>query len=76
LKSRPCNGFDQDSDVWERVSGRNGIRPAPVNERHAREVRERVILALEERAKKLSKKLSHISDEEVASLIREDRERG
>ena len=65
--------------MWERVSGRtgrNGIRPGPVNERHTREVRERVILALEGRAKKLSKELSHISDEEVASLIREDRREG
>jgi hypothetical protein len=33
-----------------------------------------VLKKLEERAKKLSLKLSHISDEEVVALIREDRE--
>lgn len=39
------------------------------------EVRMRVLSELEEKARRLSKRLSHISDEEVVSIIREDRER-
>jgi predicted transcriptional regulator len=39
------------------------------------EVRRRVLSELEEKAKALSERLFHISDEEVASLIREDREK-
>ena len=41
-----------------------GIKPGPI-----------VRKALEEEVKKIASKLSHISDEEVASLIREDREK-
>ena len=37
-------------------------------------VRRRALLKIEEKAKVLSRKLRHISDEEVARLIREDRE--
>jgi len=40
------------------------------------EVRRRVLSELEEKAKAFGERPSHISDEEVASLIREDRERG
>jgi len=39
-------------------------------------VRRRVLSELEERARELAEKLSHISDGEVASLIRGDRGRG
>ena len=37
-------------------------------------VRRRALLKIEEKARKLSGKLQHISDEEVARLIRKDRE--
>jgi len=40
------------------------------------EVRRRVLSELEEKAKALSERPSHISDEEVASSIREDRGEG
>lgn len=40
------------------------------------EVRRRVLGELEEKAKELSVRLGQISDEEVAYLIREDREGG
>jgi len=39
------------------------------------EVKKRVLSELEEKARMLSKVLSHISGEEVVSIIREDRER-
>jgi hypothetical protein len=39
-------------------------------------VRRRVLSELEEKAKALSERPSHISDEEVASSIREDRGEG
>ncbi|WP_052885588.1 hypothetical protein [Thermofilum adornatum] len=54
---------------------RYGIKPGPVIRKALEEeVRKRVLEELEEKAKELSARLSHISDEEVASLIREDRE--
>jgi hypothetical protein len=54
---------------------RYGIKPGPVIRRALEEeVRRRVLEELEEKGKELSTRLSHISDEEVASLIREDRE--
>jgi hypothetical protein len=54
---------------------RYGIKPGPVIRRALEEeVRRRVLEELEENGKELSTRLSHISDEEVASLIREDRE--
>ncbi|MEM3456519.1 hypothetical protein [Thermofilum sp.] len=53
---------------------RYGIKPGPVIRRALEEVRRRVLEGLEENGKELSTRLSHISDEEVASLIREDRE--
>ncbi len=52
------------------------IKPGPIIRRALEEeVRKRVLSELEERAKALSVRLSHISDEEIASLIHEDRER-
>jgi polyhydroxyalkanoate synthesis regulator phasin len=52
-----------------------GIKPGPVIRRALEEeVKRRVLLELEE-ARALSERLSHISDEEIASIIREDRER-
>jgi hypothetical protein len=54
---------------------RYGIKPGPViRGALEEEVRRRVLEGLEENGKELSTRLSHISDEEVASLIREDRE--
>ena len=54
-----------------------GVKVGPVVRRALEEeVRRRALLRIEEKAKVLSRKLRHISDEEVASLIREDRERG
>jgi len=53
-----------------------GIKPGPVIRKALEEeVRRRVLSELEGRAKALAEKLSHISDEEIASLIREDREK-
>ena len=39
------------------------------------EVKRRMLSEIEEKAKELSKKVSHISDEEIARIIREYRER-
>jgi Mg/Co/Ni transporter MgtE len=56
---------------------RYGVKPGPViRSTLEEEVKKRVLSELEEKARRLSKRLSHISDEEVASIIREDRERG
>jgi len=53
-----------------------GIKPGPVIRRALEEeVKRRVLSELEEEARALSERLSHISDEEVASIIREDREK-
>lgn len=52
-----------------------GIKPGPVIRRALEEeVKRRVLSELEEEARMLSERLSHISDEEVASIIRGDRE--
>jgi len=52
-----------------------GIKPGPIIRKALEEeVRKRVLSELEERARVLSTKLSHVSDGEVAALIREDRE--
>ena len=52
-----------------------GVKVGPVVRRALEEeVRRRALLRIEERAKVLSRKLRHISDEEVVRLIREDRE--
>jgi len=53
-----------------------GIKPGPVIRRALEEeVRRRALRVLEERAQRLRKRLPPISDEEIAALIREDRER-
>ncbi|HIE22958.1 MAG TPA: hypothetical protein EYP68_01860 [Candidatus Korarchaeota archaeon] len=55
---------------------RYGIKPGPVIRRALKEeVRRCILEKAEEKAKELSKKVGHIPDEEVAELIREDRER-
>jgi len=55
---------------------RYGIKPGPIIRRALEEeVKKRILAELEEEARGLSEKLSHISDEEIASLIREDREK-
>jgi len=52
-----------------------GIKPGPIIRRALEEeVRGRALSELEERARELSAKLSHVSDGEVAALIREDKE--
>jgi|UniRef100_A0A7C3WT28 hypothetical protein len=54
---------------------RYGIKPGPIIRRALEEeVRKRVLGELEEKARELSARLAHVSDEEVAALIREDRE--
>ncbi len=54
-----------------------GVKPGPIiREALEREVKRRILLKAEEKAKRLSKKLNNISDEEIARLIREDREGG
>jgi len=53
-----------------------GIKPGPiVRKALEEEVKKLMLSELEEEVKKIASKLSHISDEEVASLIREDREK-
>jgi predicted transcriptional regulator len=53
-----------------------GIKPGPVIRRALEEkVKRRVLSELEEGARVLSERLSHISDEEVASIIREGRDK-
>ena len=53
-----------------------GIKPGPVIRRALeREVRKAMLRRLEERARRLSARLPPIPDEEIAELIREDRER-
>ncbi|RLE59153.1 MAG: hypothetical protein DRJ35_06395 [Thermoprotei archaeon] len=53
-----------------------GIKPGPViREALEREVRKAVLNELEKKAKKLSKKLPPISDEDIAKIIREYRDR-
>jgi len=52
------------------------IKPSQVIRRALEEeVRKRALEELEGRAKKLSKRLGRISEEEIVRLIREDRER-
>ncbi|MEM2768209.1 MAG: hypothetical protein QXQ47_07895 [Candidatus Bathyarchaeia archaeon] len=53
-----------------------GIKPGPVIRRALEEEVKRVQLKkLEEEAKALSAKITDISDEEIAEIIRQDRER-
>jgi len=52
-----------------------GIKPGPIiREALEREVRRKMLEEAEQLAKELSEKVSHISDEEIARIIREDRE--
>ena len=52
-----------------------GIKPGPIIRRALEEeVKKRMLEELEKESRELSKELSHISDEEVVELIREDRE--
>jgi len=54
---------------------RYGIKPGPVIRRALEEeVKKRMLEELEGVSRELSKELSHVSDEEVVKLIREDRE--
>ncbi len=52
-----------------------GIKLGPViRQALEREVRRKILEEAERRAKKLSRKVAHIPDEEVARIIREDRD--
>ena len=52
-----------------------GIKPGPVIRRALEEeVRKRMLEEAEEKARRLSEKVAHIPDDEVARIIREDRE--
>lgn len=51
------------------------IKPSPIIRRALEEeVKERILNEVEVRARELSKKVSHIPDEEIARIIREYRE--
>jgi len=50
------------------------IKPGPIIRKALEEeVKKHVLDSIEKRAKKLSKRLPEISDEEIAKIIREDR---
>ncbi len=52
-----------------------GIKPGPIiREALEREVRRRLLEKIGERARAISKDLEHISDEEIAEIIRQYRE--
>jgi len=52
-----------------------GIKPGPIIRKALEEeVRKRILDEIEKEARELSKKVSHIPDEEIARIIREDRE--
>lgn len=54
---------------------RYGIKPGPIIRKALEdEVKRRLLSEMEEKAKKLSRYVSHISDEEIVKIIREDRE--
>lgn len=53
---------------------RYGVKPGPVIRRALEEeVRKRMLEEIEAKAREPSSKVSHIPDEEIAKLIREDR---
>ena len=53
---------------------RYGIKPGPVIRRALEEeVRRRLLEEIEAKVRELSTRVSHIPDEEIAKLIREDR---
>jgi len=52
-----------------------GIKPSPIIRRALEEeVKKRMLSEIERKARELSRRLSQISDEEIARIIREDRE--
>ncbi|RLE50106.1 MAG: hypothetical protein DRJ31_02570 [Candidatus Methanomethylicota archaeon] len=52
-----------------------GIKPGPVIKRSLEEeVKKCMLIEAKKKAAKLHKELAHISDEEIAKIIREDRE--
>ena len=52
-----------------------GIKPSPlIRSLLEKEVKKRMLEELEDKARKLSEKIGSIPDEEIAELIREDRE--
>jgi len=53
---------------------RYGIKPGPIIRRALEEAVRRMLEGAEERARRLSEKAVHIPDDEVARIIREDRE--
>ena len=54
---------------------RYGIRPGPVIRRALEEeVRRRMLEEIGKKAQELRRRVSHISDEEIVRIIREDRE--
>lgn len=51
-----------------------GVKPIPIIRRVLEEeVKKHVLSKIEEKARRLSEKASHIPDEEIARIIREDR---
>ncbi len=53
------------------------IKPGPIIRRALEEeVKRKILEELEEKAKKLSRELANISDEEIVNIIREYREAG
>ncbi|OYT50914.1 MAG: hypothetical protein B6U76_11940 [Desulfurococcales archaeon ex4484_217_2] len=53
-----------------------GIKPGPIIRKALEEeVKKRMLSEIEEEARKLSKKILHIPDEEIARIIREYREK-
>lgn len=52
-----------------------GIKPSPIIRKALEEeVKKHMLNEIEEKARELSRKVSHIPDEEIARIIREDRE--
>jgi len=52
------------------------IKPSPIIRRALEEeVKKHILSEIEEKARKLSRKISHIPDEEIARIIREYREK-
>jgi len=53
-----------------------GIKPSPIIRKALEEeVKKHILSEIEEKARELSRKISHISDEEIARIIREYREK-
>lgn len=59
----------------KRLLDKYGIKPGPIIRKALEEeVRRRMLSEIEKRARKLRKKIPQIPDEEIARIIREDRE--